>query len=102
TSRRIGHHPWSAPCAGLYGAAVLELHDRGVVAVAQTAVAVPPLARQRHYRPSTRGVLRRRTQPRASAFGVSRAGAGRDVLRLGRYGPRGPDVRRGRRTTGPR
>jgi hypothetical protein len=34
----------------------------------------------RHHRPSTRGVLRRRTQPRAAAFGISRTDAGRDVL----------------------
>ena len=42
------------------------------VALPETSMALPPLARQRHDRPSTRGVLRRRTQPRASAFGVSR------------------------------
>src|SRR5262249_7027986 len=33
--RRIDHHGCPAPCAGLYGAAVLQLHDRGVVAVSQ-------------------------------------------------------------------
>jgi len=80
----------------------LQFSDRGVVAVSQTSVALPPLDRQRHDRPSTRGVLRRRTQPRASAFGVSRTDARRDVLRHRRCGPRGPDVRRGHRATGAR
>jgi hypothetical protein len=35
----------------------------------------------------------------ASAYGISRTDAGRDVFRHRRSGPRGPDVRRGRRTT---
>src|SRR4029453_9385991 len=43
-------------------------------------------------------VLRRRTQPRASAFGVSRTDARRDVLRHRGRGAGGPDVTRGRRT----
>ena len=80
----------------------LELDDRGVVAVSQTSVALPPLARQRHHRPPTCGVLRRPTQPHTSAFGVSWPDAGRDVLRHGRCDPRGPDGRRGPRTTRPR
>ena len=100
--RRTDHHGGHASGAGLHGASVLEFYDRGVVAVSQTSVALPPLARQRHHRPSTRGVLRRRTQPRAAAFGVSRPDAGRDVLRHGRCGPGEPNVRRGRRTTSAR
>src|ERR1700730_3372594 len=35
----------------------------------------PPLPGQRHHGPATGRVLRRRTQPRASAFGVSRTDA---------------------------
>jgi hypothetical protein len=51
------------------------LHDRSVVALSDTSMALPPLAGHRHYRPSTGRVLRRRTQSRASAFGVSRTDA---------------------------
>jgi transposase InsO family protein len=45
--------------------------------------ALPPLARQRRDDPATGGVLRPRTQPRATARRVSRTDAGRDVLRSG-------------------
>ena len=73
--RRPDHHGRAAPGLGLHGTEVLELHDRSVVALPETSVALPPLAGQRHHRPSTGRVLRRRTQPRASAFGVSRTDA---------------------------
>jgi putative transposase len=46
----------------------------------ETSMALPPLAGPCHHRPSTGSVLRRRTQPPASAFGVSRTDARRDVL----------------------
>jgi hypothetical protein len=39
------------------------------------SLALPPLAGQRHNRPSTGRVLRPRTQPGASPFGVSRTDA---------------------------
>ena len=73
-----------------------------VVALAETSVTLPPLAGQRHHRPSTGRVLRRRTQPRPSAFGVSGTDVGRDVFwhrarRAGRL-----DVPRGRCTPGTR
>ena len=93
----IDPHGRPAPAAGLHGAEVLELHDRSVVALPETSMALPPLAGQRHHRPSTGRVLRRRTQPRASAFGVSRTDAGRDVLRDRGRGAGRPDVTRGRR-----
>jgi hypothetical protein len=44
-------------------------------ALAEASVALPPLAGQRHHRPSTGRVFRRRTQPRASALGVLRTDA---------------------------
>src|SRR3989441_6962837 len=83
--------------AGLHRAEVLELDDRSVVALPETSVAVPPLAGQRYHRPSTGRVLRRRTQPRASAFSVSRTDAGRDVLRDRGHSAGRPDVTCGRR-----
>ena len=73
--RRTDPHGRPAPAAGLHGAEVLEFHDRSVVALPEASMALPPLAGQHHHRPSTGGVLRRRTQPRASAFGVSRTDA---------------------------
>jgi hypothetical protein len=63
----------------------------------KTSVAVPPLAGQRHHRPSTGRVLRPRTQPRASAFSVSRTDAGRDVLRDRGHSAGRPDGTCGRR-----
>src|ERR1700681_2343475 len=42
----------SDTAAGLYGAEVLELHDRSVVALTETSVALPPLAGQCHHRSS--------------------------------------------------
>ena len=95
-------HGRPAPGLGLHGAEVLELHDRSVVALPETSMALPPLAGQRRHRPSTGRVLRRRTQPRASAFGVSRTDAGRDVLRHRGRGAGRPDVTRGRRAPGTR
>src|SRR5215469_12553445 len=68
----LNHHRSAASCPGLHGAEVLKLHDRSVVAFAETSMAVPALARLRHLGASTGGVLRRATQLRASAFGVSR------------------------------
>ena len=65
----------SASGPRLHGAQVLELHDRSVVAVSQTSLALPPLVGQCRHRPSIGRVLRPRTQPRASAFGVSRTDA---------------------------
>ena len=100
--RRPDHHGRAAPGLGLHGAEVLELHDRSVVALPETSMALPPLAGQRHHRPSTGRVLRRRTQPRASAFGVSRTDAGRDVLWHRGRGAGRPDVTRGRRAPGTR
>ena len=54
----------------------------------------------------TRVTTKNRTQTRGSSrvrlsTSVSRADAGRDVLRHGSYGPRGPDVRRGPPHDGP-
>src|SRR5215467_4716767 len=67
---------WStASRLGLHGPEVLELHDRSVVALPETSMAVPALAQQRYHGASTGGVLRRPTQSRASTFGVSRADA---------------------------
>jgi hypothetical protein len=56
--RRIDPHRRPPPAAGLYGAEVLELHDRGVVALLETSMALPPLAGQRPHRPSNGRVLR--------------------------------------------
>jgi len=67
------------------------------LALPETPVAVPSLAGQHHHRPSTGRVLRRRTQPRASAFNVSRTDAGRDVLRDRGYSAGRPGVTCGRR-----
>jgi hypothetical protein len=60
-------------------------------------VTLPPLARQRRDDPATGGVLRPRTQPRATALRVSRTHTGRDVLRHGRRGAGEACVTRGRR-----
>ena len=57
---------------------------------------------QRRDDPPAGGVLRPGTQPRASAFGVSRTDAGRDVLRHRGRGPDGPEVTRGRRASSTR
>jgi putative transposase len=73
--RRLDPDGRAAPAAGLHGAEVLEFHDRSVVALPQASMALPPLAGQHRHRPSTGGVLRRPTQPRAAAFGVSRTDA---------------------------
>src|SRR2546426_11703696 len=56
-SRRAHHHGRPAADAGLHRTEVLEFHDRSVVALPQTSMALPPLARQRHDRPSAGGVL---------------------------------------------
>jgi len=63
----------------------------------QTSVALSPSARQRYDQPPVGGVLRPRTQPRASTFGVSRTGARRDVLRYRGRRAGGPEGTRGRR-----
>jgi putative transposase len=55
-----------------YRTEVLELHDRSVVALAQTSVALPALVGQCHYGSSISRVLRPGAQPGTSAFGVSR------------------------------
>jgi hypothetical protein len=68
-----------------------------MVAVAETPMAVPPLTRQRCDYPPTGDVLRPRAQSRATAFGVSRPDAGRDVFRHRRGGAGRADVTRGRR-----
>lgn len=47
----------------------------------ETSAAVPPSARERRDHPPVGGVLRPRTQPRASTFSVSRTDARRDVFR---------------------
>jgi len=60
-------------------------------------VALPSSARQRRDHSPAGGVLRPRTQPRASTFGVSRTDAGRDVLRNGGRGAAGSEGTRGRR-----
>ena len=73
--RRLDRDGRPAPAAGLHGAEVLEFHDRSVVALPQTSMALPPPAGQHRHRPSTGGLLRGRTQPRAAAFGVSRTDA---------------------------
>ncbi len=95
--RRIDRHGRSTPSAGLHGAEVLELDDRSLVAFPETSVALPPPARYRRDHPPAGGILRPRTQPRASTFGVSRPDARRDVLRHRGCGAGGPDVTRGRR-----
>jgi hypothetical protein len=93
-------HGCPAPVAGLHGVEGLELHDRDVVAIPETSMALPALARQRHHCPSTGRVLRR--QPGASACSVLRTDTGRDVLRdRGRGGGRA-EVTRGRRAPDPR
>ena len=70
------------------------------MAFAETPMALPPLARQRGDRSPTGDVLRRRAQPRASTFGVSRADLGRDVLRDRRDGAGRPQTTGGRRAAG--
>ena len=45
--RRPDHHGSAAPGLGVHGAEVLELHDRSVVALPQTSMALPPLVRER-------------------------------------------------------
>jgi hypothetical protein len=65
------------------------------VAFAETAMALSAFARWRCDHSPTRGVLRARTQPRASAFGVSRPDAGRDVLRHRGWRAGRPDLTRG-------
>ena len=92
----------AAPGLGVHGAEVLELHDRSVVALPQTSMALPPLVGQRHHGPAISRVLRPRTQPRASPFGVSRTDARRDVLRQRGRGSSRPDGTCGRRPPGSR
>jgi hypothetical protein len=97
SGRRIDPHGCPAPAAGLHGAEVLELHDRSVVALPETSMALPALVGQRHHGPSISRVLRPGTQPGASAFRVSRTDAGRDVLRHRGHGAGRSGVTRGRR-----
>ena len=52
------------------------------------------------HRASPGHVLRRRTQPRAATFGISRPDARRDVLRNGGHGARRPGGAGGRRASG--
>jgi hypothetical protein len=80
SSGRIDRHGRPAPPTRLHGAEVLELDDRSVVALFETSLALSAPARQRCDRPPAGGVLRRRTQPRASAFGISWTDARRDVF----------------------
>ena len=67
------------------------------MACPETSVALPPPARYRRDHPKAGGVLRPRTQPRTSAFRVSRTDARRDVFRDRGRGAGGPAVTRGRR-----
>ena len=83
-------------------AGILIDEEFGAGILRETSMALPPLARQRHHRPATRDVLRRRTQPRASAFGVSGTDAGRDVLWHRRHRASRPDDTRGRCAPSPR
>jgi hypothetical protein len=96
--RRIDRHRRPPASIGLHRADVFKLDDRSVVALAQTSVTVPPSARERRDDPPVGGVLRPRTQPRASTFGVSRTDARRDVFRHRRSGAGRPEVARCRRT----
>ena len=57
--RRTHHHGRAAPDLGLDGAEVLELHDRSVVALPETSMALPAPVGQRHHGPSIGRVLRR-------------------------------------------
>ena len=61
----------TASGTGLYGAQVLQLDDRSVVALAQTSVAIPASAGHRRDCSSTGRLLRRPAQPRAAPFRVS-------------------------------
>ena len=56
--RCLDPHGHPAPAAGLHGAEVLELHDRSMVALPETSVALPTSARRRHHCPPTSRVLR--------------------------------------------
>src|SRR5687767_445468 len=65
----------TSPGLGVHGAEVLELHDRSVVALPQTSMALPPLFGQRHHRSTISRLLRPGTQPSAAPFGLSRTDA---------------------------
>lgn len=64
-----GHRP---PTTGAHRVHVLELADRGVVAIPQAPVALPAPPGQRRDGSPAGSLLRRRAQPRDSARGVPR------------------------------